>query len=370
MATTTTPRLGLKTQAAGDNPGTWEVDLNLGLLSAEDKFQITAAGDPNVALQADFIGQRYHDTDDDYWYTARDTAAPSDWVSDFETIDADVVHPTFPLTLVGDYPHGHLNAALEWLSITEVQLLPLGGNIIYYDDLGTRVTLAAGAFIFDITTDLEGAQTEDASTAYYLYMDNLTVPGVPEPVVSKTPPDDIGDVSGDGPGYHPTLASHRCVGSFWNNSSSAIAEFRIMRDGMVLFDSRPRDFTDHYISLNAVANAGLRNQTLGIPLTAEACRLQLFMWAHGSNDSYVVFAQGGAAQTMADLSPPVGINTYADADLFLQQDNGRSVNVVWEVPIVTRSAPAFRYGHNDNSDPQLVEAMILGYRDLWAPHNF
>ena len=57
MATTTTARLGFKLQAAGDNPGAWEVDLNQGLQDAEDRFFKSGIVDPNTDLiESDYIG--------------------------------------------------------------------------------------------------------------------------------------------------------------------------------------------------------------------------------------------------------------------------------------------------------------------------
>ena len=365
MATTTTPRLGLKKQANADNPGAWDVDLNAGFDDADARFFRTGTDDPNVAETGDYVSQRYHRTTDDYWWTCTIIGSPGTWVSDFETIDDDVNHPAPPTTLALDYTHNDLQCVLEWLTNSEVQLRPIGGNVMFYDSTGVRVTFAAGSFIFDISTDREGAQTEDASTPYYLYLDNDTTPGTPLPVVSKTVPLEIGTAT---PGYHPTLTDHRCVGSIWNDSGSDISKFNTMFGGMIRFDGITRDHTDHTDELFKSATPAFRNQTLNIPLTATHVVLQIGMKMAGSQ-GWVAIAQDGAASVglPSDNGPHrLSDSEFVEASAILHQGGNGYAFLEITLDIPTRSAPAFNYGHNHNL-LDMLSAVTIGYIDLWAP---
>ena len=367
MATTVTPRLGLKKQAAGDNPGTWNVDLNAGFDDADAKFFRAGTDDPNIAETADFIGQRYHRTTDDYWWTATATGSPGTWVSDFAIIDADVNHPVIPTTLPTDYPHGHLVARLSWLSTTEVQLRPVGGNTIYYDSSGTRVNIT-GDFVFDITTDREAAQTLDPGIAYYLYLDNDTTPGTPLPVVSKTVPFDMGTAK---PGYHPTLTDHRCVGSIWFNLISQISKFTAFPGGRIIFDSNNTTGDFFILNLTLTGQAALRSRVLNVPKTALSCRLHAMFHSHASQDGYMVIAKSDATMTVSAQIVPFSMVAFIPDDpvVILQQNTNRSVVSDFDMIIADRTAPAFKYGH-DNSLPKMFEVKIVGYTDLWAPRNY
>ncbi|KKN31257.1 hypothetical protein LCGC14_0825730 [marine sediment metagenome] len=368
MATTTTTRLGLKKQAAGDNSGAWEVDLNQGFDDADAAFFLSGSGNPNGSENSAFVGQRYYDTSTGYWWTAEDIASPSSaWVSDFATIDADVTHP-IPTTHAQDYTHGDIQAVLEWLSITEFQLRPIGGTDIYADISGSRVTIA-GDFVFDVTTDREGAQTLDASTPYYLYLDNLTVPGTPEPVVSKTPPDDIDDTK---PRYHPTEADHLCVGSLWIDSNTDVAKVKIDRAGKTTFQAND---SDQITDLSGIASqADYRTHVLNVPLTAIEVEMHV-IGRDASASWYLALAMSDAGVASLPNSGPthfLGDAGFEDAIALLQEGSGpdkwqaRTLNI----PIADSSSPAIKYGHNRGNALDTCEFVIRGYVDRWAPKGF
>ncbi len=367
MATTTTTRLGLKKQAAGDNSGTWEVDLNQGFDDADAAFFLSGAVDPNGAVNSAFIGQRYYDTVTGYWWTATNVASPSSaWVSDFTTIDTDVNHPANPTTLAADYTHGHLNCVLEWVSDTEVRLRPIGGSDIYVDFSGVRVTIS-GAFVFDVTTDREAAQTLDASTPYYLYLDNDTVPGTPEPVVSKTPPDDIG---GTKPGYHPTLTDHRCVGSIWIDSGIDVSKFRADRDGTIAFQANDSDQITDLSGI--VSQADYRTHTLNVPLTAVAVLLHVIA-RDTSEGWYLTLAVSDVGVASLPNSGPaifLGDAGLEEAFAILQARAAQYGSGLFEIPIADSSSPAIKYGQNRGNNLDTCEFVIRGYVDRWAPKGF
>jgi hypothetical protein len=372
MATTVTPRLGLKKQEAGDNPGGWEVDLNAGFDDADTRFFQSGAGDPNTATQAHYISQRYLDTDTDLWWTAQDTAGPSTWVSDAVLIHATDPHPANPTTLAADYTHGDIRAVLEPIDDDSVQLRPLGpADEIYVDIDGTRLTIT-GDFVFDLSNAAhrEGAQTRDVSTRYYLYIDNSTVPGTPAPILSKTAPDDVG---GDEAGYHPTDSAWRCVGSVWNNSSDKIQPFVCERDGKIRFTS-PYDRTDHHHVLTEEQSAVWISQALNIPLTAEAVELQFYAEGSTQSDgSYVVIGLSDASTTgWPDTAAPhsFALAAFADVHAMLNMDTNAMIQDIMELPIMDRAAPAFKYAVPREGTLRFLEVVVSGYRDLWAPRGF
>ena len=364
MATVETTRLGLNKQAHGDNPGDWEVDLNLGLDNAEMYFQLGGTGDPNGAEDARFIGQRYYDDATGYWYTATDTdLASNGWVSDFTTLDPDINHPA-PASFAGDYPHGHLNASLKWVDDENVQLEALGPDgDVYADISGVRRTLT-GPFVFNVG-DLEGIQTWDASTLYYLYLDDSAVPGTPEPIVSKTAPDDIGGTS---PGYHPTEADWRNVGSIYSDADSDVQGFTVTPGGLVIFG--PAHDAGHIHDLSPLATqAAYRSLSLNIPKTATSVLIQCLAFA--TNNSYLAIAQSSATGTLPAAGPPALMSDagFEDAHAILNIGASDYVSANDEVPIADRTAPAIKYGTNDSIITTL-EFLVRGYRDLWVPRGY
>jgi hypothetical protein len=367
MATTKTPRLNLAKQAAGDNPGSWQVDLNTGFDDADARFFRTGTDDPNTAETADFIGQKYYESDIKLWWRATVTGSSGRWVRDGDEIDGVITHPSAPTTLAEDYPHGHLNAIYERLSDTEVQLETLGGDTGYADISGGRETWS-GPFIFDITTDLEGAQTEDPSTWYYAYLDNLTTPGTLLPVVSKTAPDDI---AGTKPLYHPTLADHRYVGSFFNNASSHIQKFIVTPGGLILFGPTIDAAFKHKFTPVA-AQADYRSQALSLPRTAQSAKLMAILDGDGGQ-TYMAIAQSDAAvASLPAANPPQFLSTAAfdNAAAIMNVGTADYDSLELELAIANRASPAFKYGTNNASGADNFEVVLRGYRDLGIPRGY
>jgi len=372
MATSVTDRLGLKMQANGDNPGAWEVDLNQGFLDADAAFFKSGTGDPDGVIESDYIGQRFLDTATNYWYTATSVGAGADWVSDFLTIDADVVHPPPPDTY---YTFGMLLAQLQWVSNTGVRLAPILGNVIYIDididGAGVRKTLEhTGILAFDIVTDHHGA-AETSSQANYLYVDDDDDDGVLTVNVSAAAPDDIG---GTKPGYHSAEPTWRCVGSFWNDENSDITKFKAGRDGEIIFDG-PTRATDHIHAFATLASqSALRTETVNIPACATSFKMQVLLEASSEGGGgYCVFAQDDAVSTgLLDTNVPIKITDapYVEADLVLQSDTNDVAQSHVELNVVTRAAPAFKYGHNKTSPVTYIEAVVRGYKCLWTPKGF
>lgn len=368
MATTVTPRLGLKKQAAGDNPGAWEVDLNAGFDDADAAFFLSGTVTPNdPGVESTYIGQRYYDSVTGLWWTATEIADPSTaWVSDLTTLDAAITHPD-------SVEIGALVGTLEWLNATDVILRPLHGTVLLVDISGTGVT-NAGAITFDIANDREGAQTEDASTPYYLYLDNLTTPGTLFPLVSKTPPD---NTTGTKPGYHPTLVDHRCVGSIFNDSGLDLAKFT-MENGFVRYDDITRDHTDFTHGLNLSGQSALRSQSVNLPETATMMQIAATLGGATSiRGVYMAFAKAGATTTGFPSAGPyhaLNDSEFVECAFILQSgESGQGLNTkgsaaaTFELDNATPATPVVLHGHNLSTDPANCDITILGYQDQWAP---
>jgi hypothetical protein len=359
MATTVTDRLGFKLQAAGDNPGTWEVDLNQGLQDAEDRFFLADAGDPNAeihgggsdaAMASAYIGQRYHDTDTDIWWTAQDAADPGTWVSD--TI-----------------AQGLCTGVLEWLTISTLRLRPTFGNTLYIEIDGTQVPFV-GALSWDMEADFfEGA--EGASLPVYLYVENVA--GVITPHLSGTVPQYVGDSK---PGYHAVETSYRCIGSWWNGSGSDLLKGQMDRDGWLRFGYHD---ADHIYAggseITTTPQADYRSLTMNIPKTASNVLIHAGL-ANETNSTYLALAKSGAGVTAL----PSGYNDLEklsaagfEETVLLMQTKSAEVEVygpvLVEIGIDNRAAPAIKYGTNLRVIDD-VELVIMGYQDLWAPRGY
>jgi len=373
MALTLTSRLRLAKQDKGDN--NWHTSLNDGFDDADARlFKTDTAADPNSAEEAHYVGQRYWDQTNGLWWTATAVGNPGTWVRDADQIDTEITHPATPTTLAEDYPHGHLNAILEWVSATVVRLRPIGGNTIYVDISGGRETIT-GAFDFDITTDREGAQTEDSDTYYYLYLDNDTTPGTLLPVVSKTAPLTYGEAT---PGYHPTLADHRCVGSIYNDWNSDIRRFFANSGGFIAFDPTARGTTDqellYYSSekttpdLTLTGSPTWRNLALNLPETAAEVRIFAHIRQKGTAGYWALSADGATGVLPGATTVLLGDAGIVDAIAVMQGPANDYAQIELTIPIVDSAFPAMSYGSDD--EVIMAEIMILGYQDFWAPRGY
>jgi len=364
MATTTTDRLALKMQAAGDNPGTWEVDLNQGFVDADARFFLADAGDPNAEIHGDesdagmesvYIGQRYHDTDTDIWWTAQDIGAPGTWVSDQAILMAGM---------------GMCTGRLVWGSETTIVLTRAYGTILYAEIDGVIVSLADD-LTFDMEADIfEGG--EGPSEPIYLYVQNDA--GVLTPQLSGVAPDDLG---GTKPGYSPNEAAYRCIGSWWNDSSGDLMKGQYDRDGWLRFNSS--EGTDHIYNevgeLTLTGQADWRALSLNLPKTVS--NIQLHITGYAGADAYMALAVSAAATGIdlptSSVGPPWKYTNakFIDAVIIVQIDNRGVMGATNAImPISDRTAPALKYGHNTNADPTFMEFVVKGYQDIWAPKGY
>jgi hypothetical protein len=357
MATVKTTRLNLAKQAAGDNPGSWEVDMNQGYQDADDRFFLSGAGDPNTAgggVTSNYIGQRYLDTDTDLWWTAQDAAAPGTWVSDQDML------------LLG---RGMCTGRLERGSDSTLILKPAYGTIIYTEVDGVIVS-HSGNLTFDLATDyFEGSET--ASETVYLYVQNNA--GVLTAQLSDQPPDDIGDTK---PGYSGHTNTYRCIGSWWNGSDGHLVEGQYDRDGWFRFNSV--EGTDHLYNqtaeLTLTGQSDYRSLTLNLPKTAT--NVQLAVLGYGADDWYMALARSDAAAATlptGSAGPPwkLSNSNLVDAVAVVQSENARVADASTVImPIADRTAPALKYGHNHSKDPTVMEFVTKGYQDMWAPKGY
>jgi len=352
MATSTTARLGLKTQAAGDNPGAWEVDLNAGLLACEARFYREAAGDPTAgAEEGDYIGQRYYDTTLGLWWTCTATGTPGTWIADVNQVFRG---------------YGLLSARLEYVDDTTCRLVPASGTSIFVEIDGV-IFQNIGNLVFDITADIFGA-AEAASTAYYLYLYNDA--GVLTVAIGAEAPDEPG---GTKPGYNPTNTGYRCVGSRWNNSSGHLHNCRTEQDGWTIFGPE-RDDTDHMLANALVApQADYNSLTLNIPASADEVRVVSSVESRAGG-GYMAFAPSdAAAATLPDDQQELRLSQsgFEEAMFIHEVDSLKTTSMQFQFSIADRSTPVLKYGHNITAPGQpFLELAVQGYKDIWAPRGF
>ncbi len=370
MATTSTLRLGLKKQENGDNPGAWEVDLNLGFDDADDRLFRTGSGDPDSVETSDYVGQRYLDTASELWYTAQTLGAAADWASDFDILDLLITHPTPPTTY---NTFGMLLGHWEYTSVTSYTLEPIVGTTIYIeiDVAGELKQLSnVGDMVFDIVANAHGP-AEAASTVYYMYVEDDDDDGTIDKHVSSVAPYDI---SGTKPGYHPTENTWRCIGSMFNDSGQDVAKGYWGRDGLFILDAPTRDQADHLYPLTKSTTASLLQQAVNIPLTCTHFLLDVYMEAAGqSGGSYCAFGQDDATAALPLTVPPHKLSDALFVEcthilLIHNPNDGNSARI--DMPVVTRNAPAFRYGMGRATTVTELEAMMIGWYDIWAPKGF
>jgi hypothetical protein len=211
---------------------------------------------------------------------------------------------------------------------------------------------------------------EASSTPYYLFVWNDG--GVITPVISATPPDDIG---GTKPGYHPINTGQRCIGSIWNNSAENITPF-IMNGNKVQFTTK--DMTDHLFSdssspaFNGASTSTWRNLNLPLPLT---CISVEFNAASNMPAANCVFVLGAGNASSNPLERELQNSGNADvlyAARARGSDDGSGFSITGSIPIVNRLVPNIRYAmvdssiSNSGSDDNPYWHTI-GYTDLWAP---
>ena len=242
---------------------------------------------------------------------------------------------------------------------------PLGGSTIYADISGGRET-HSGDFTWDINdaAHREGAQTEDASTPYYLYFDNLTTPGTLLPIISKTPPDDYG---GTKPGYHPTLADHRCVGSGWNNVLSDLVKSHWLPGGDVMFSEHDND---HEHALIGTATTSWRNEVVKLPVTCMDVRLSMSGTRGPGAAGGIMVGADGATGVLGGGDPTTaGMKNVLMHSITTAAGDLSGVSVQGSIPIVTPATPAISYAVTAINLSNFF-MVVTGYRDKWAPKGF
>ena len=268
---------------------------------------------------------------------------------------------------------GMCTGRLEWLSDTEMILKPAYGTIIYIEINGSIVS-HVGNLTFDITADRFG-DAEAPSTAYYLYV--ASNDGVLTPHIGAEEPHDIGDAK---PGYNNTNPTYRCIGSCWNDSDSDLLKAQYDRDGWVRFNGI--EATDHLYDesaeLTVAGQADYRSLSLNLPLTASKALIHIFGNIADGTGTYMALAMSDAAVTTLDSgAEPWKLSDagFEDAILLLQHGTSGFNPVQYsahhvEMPIADRTAPALKYGHNIVKDPDILEFVVMGYQDIWAPKGY
>jgi hypothetical protein len=240
-------------------------------------------------------------------------------------------------------PRGLLNAKLNYVDTENVQLDVALGTLIQIEIDGVVLT-DAGPIIFDLSdaADREGAQTEDASTLYYLYVYNSA--GTILHKLSKTAP--VLNVALK-VGYHPTSTGWRCVGFIFNDDSSNICPFTASAREMKF-----KEFaSDYFWALSRTLPLAWTTLDLSTMVPEGACSVEFIHMqyvddaqvAFGASDASVALSAGDAAMFYDDASMAdaivihSGVSPGGGTRIFL--------DLVFSLPIVDRSSPAIRYGN-------------------------
>jgi hypothetical protein len=248
----------------------------------------------------------------------------------------------------------------------------VGGNIVVNIDGAVLTRTTSLDFILDdfgVGGSHLDVGSEASSTPYYLYVDNVA--GVMTPVISATPPDDIGDTK---PGYHPTRTDERCIGSIWNNSVQNITPF-IMNGNKVQFTSR--DQNDHLYSnssgfLGANSSGAWRNLNLDLPLTCISVEFNATSNMPAANCVFVLGAGNASSSPLVKELQESGNQDVLYAGRVRGSDDGSGFSITGSIPIVNRLIPNIRYAMVDSSISNSGSSdnpywHTIGYTDLWAP---
>lgn len=233
----------------------------------------------------------------------------------------------------------------------------IGGQIIINVD-GARLIRTTN-LVFDFG-DLDTG-IEVASTAYYFYINNIA--GVMTPVVSITPPNDIGGVGKVG--YHPTRTDERCVLGVWNDAGSDFVDAIHYGDGTVVFIEWD---ADHLVALTETASVTWTNQTVNIPKTALSVLISASARTTATNGLYG-FGKDGASGTIAVGVDDLDVTDYKHALLFSNNagsNDGNTICIQGEIPIIDRAIPAISY-FLTRTVTAPYQMVVRGYRDIFAP---
>lgn len=211
---------------------------------------------------------------------------------------------------------------------------------------------------FDITTDVE-AGGEVASTAYYLYVENVA--GVITPHLSVTVPDLPGAAGKTG--YHTSNTDWRCIGGAWNDVGSDWADG--IWDGNGNFLMKTTDADHEYDLDETIANnTWSAQENLNIP----KCALAVDMTLQGDlHDDYL--AVGPSNAIGGTLSNEIILSDFAVLHLIGTAGTTQIQTVRGNVPIHDLTTPGFKYILDDNatSNPTKLNARVHGWHDAFAP---
>jgi hypothetical protein len=246
-----------------------------------------------------------------------------------------------------------------------VALIPtVGGSIVVNID-GTQLTRTSPLVFVLGDSGAPGSHLdtglETSSTPYYLYIDNVA--GVMIPVISATPPDNLGDTK---PGYHPVRTDERCIGSIWNNSTEDITPFNMVVN-KVMF--RNHDWNHEY---NLSENASTSWYHLSVNLPESASSVFISSSARWPTATGMVCwgVDGATGVLTAHETDPTAAG-FENVILYAMSsgtNDGNGISIQGELQIIDGSSPAISYGitRDLHSDHFMI---VGGYTDRWAPRQ-
>jgi len=254
-----------------------------------------------------------------------------------------------------------LVARLSRVSDTTVKFSPVVGSGIKIEVDGAILS-QSGDLSFDITSVLESGQSESASTPFYLYVHDSS--GSLAPHISKTPP----VFSGGKVGYHPGTGTGsttwKCVGSFWNDASSHVAEF-FTSAGWHLFSENG---SDQLHTLGTSTPTAWTAQNLNVPQGATAVKLASLI---RSSAAQAVYGLGNATATLPSDAGPKYYDDGGMGDVFVATGPGANANegtsLEFTLPIDDVADPEVRWGIVGTGSVTKHILKINGYFDPYAP---
>lgn len=261
-------------------------------------------------------------------------------------------------------PKGLLVGRLEYVNTQSVKLARIMGSDIRIEIDGEVLT-SSSDITFDITSHLEGGQTEGASEPIYLYVYDSASTILQK--VSQTAP--VLNPANKC-GYHPTNTGWRCIGSVWNDSSGNFVPGRWVDGWHEFYDG---DSDQHY-NLGTTVPTAWTSRSLNVPLCAAAVRIL----AHARiNSASVVFGTSDAPGTLPSSAP--GSNAHRLSASGMQGVLARLTSDMtynegeadqFDLPISDASSPAIRWGilrEYTTGTCVFNELRVLAYYDLFAP---
>lgn len=255
---------------------------------------------------------------------------------------------------------GLLAGRIAWASVTQVTI-GRGYNQKLTAEIDGVLAESSSDLTVDITTaDREdtaacgGSAAEQASTWYYLYLDEAS--GVLVEHLSSTAP--VMDPASGKVGYHPGTCSGstgwRALGAVYNNASSDLEGFDVIGGGWWVFRKAQTasPFTVSLSSPIALSNYTTQSLSGGLPATARAARINVML--HMDNGTAYYGHESLSGTAVASNPSPNKLRATS---------SGGATSFTLPFDVGVDSTPVFAYGGGTGTNFTAHDARIVGWRD-------